>query len=106
MKSPEPRYQDRKGISDSRNSKCEKSEGHKKPTIWRNYVIACCWRKGILGQKLRSEVWEACRECETFFKRGGGLSSVSMKAPSHSHVDYWKTISENQKKNYLRTEES
>lgn len=62
MKNHEPRYQERKGISNSRYSKCEKSEGYKKPTIWRNYVITHCWRKGSLGQKPRSEVWEAGRE--------------------------------------------
>lgn len=38
MKIPEPRYLDRKGISNSRGSKCEKAEVHKSIKYLRNYM--------------------------------------------------------------------
>lgn len=40
---PDPRYEDRKGISNSRKSKCEKLKDHKSLI----YVITYDWRKEL-----------------------------------------------------------
>lgn len=89
MKGPELRYQDRKGISNSRNSKYEKSEVTKAYKFEKLYTVL---EEMEFGSKLSSEMWVAYREWERFFEIEGELSSASLNIPSDGHVEHGRNV--------------